>query len=382
MAILIGQDEFDQALERRKREAKLARLAGEEWSYSMLDTFEKCPARFFQLYVEREPEPEFNENLGAAVHDAIRRYHEGCLVIGRPSDQKLAEGLASQLRQHPALSEADREQAAELLLAFQERHRFGPHIFSIEESFSAMAGPYTFTSTPDCVEWNEGTLKVTDYKSYWPQGSKPEEAPSQLRFYAWLMACALKASGQERPQKVLVGIEYLPTGGTWEWSLNSWELALVGAELEVTIKSILECRFWDARIGHCDYCGVTCPLLQADPPVALHSEDEAMQLGRWVTARGAQLGQIRKALHAWVHEHGPLIVDHARFEYRETNTPTYDIEQLVAALEGAGINWPALLKLDGTALKKIGPALDEADINIEEFRTGATVSTKFWEGKA
>jgi len=201
------------------------------------------------------------------------------------------------------------------------------------------------------AQWQTGRA------SFYGEDFRGRLTASGSRFYAWLMACALKASGHERPQKVLVGIEYLPTGGVWEWSLDPWELALVGAELEVTIKSILECRFWDARIGHCEYCGVTCPLAGSIPPVALKTEADAQALARFVTACGAQLSQVRKALRAWVKKHGPLVTDRARFEYRDSVTPVYDIARLQ-------------------------PALDEAGINLDEFSAGETVSRKFWEGKA
>ena len=222
MPILIGQDEFDEALEERKQ----ANLRAKPQSHTAIETHQQCPARFRALYIEGEVEPEFGENLGSAVHSAIQKYHEGCLLLARASDKTLAGDIAEALRQHPALSEADREQAAELLLDYADSHQFGASTFSIEQSFEAEVGPYTFTGTPDSVEWDGQSLRIIDYKSFPFYGSKPEEAPVQLRRYAWLMVQALGS----RPEQVIVAIEYLPNRKVLEWELDPFDLGLVGIE--------------------------------------------------------------------------------------------------------------------------------------------------------
>ncbi len=273
------------------------------WSYSRLELYARCPLAYRFRYIDREPgKPSAAATRGKQVHEFCEAYARHCHAVERATDYDAGREL---------LAGYDDPEVRKIGEAFIESTVFDWALIVadgnfVERSF-AVPLPHNlglFRGRVDLVQWNEyeGALVVTDYKSGW-SWEKPDECPAQLQSYAWAMMQQFPSANQVRAI-----YRYLGSGHTYDWTLYDprpdWACAVVR---RVLADDAFEPTPSAQACAYCGY-GHLCPLVRADPVTCITDVAAAEECLRQITATEARLDELRKALNAWIKQHGGEVV--------------------------------------------------------------------------
>lgn len=144
----------------------LRRLALQDFSYSRLNTFEKCELQYFYSYIIKEPQ-DFGHaaKLGNIIHEAL----EYTIEHGEPINlsELLLNYKAAREDYDPdhEISE-DMIQEGEVMLQDYVNDHPGPiDVYAKELPFSFVLGRARFNGFIDFIDYNETRVKIRDYKS-------------------------------------------------------------------------------------------------------------------------------------------------------------------------------------------------------------------------
>jgi RecB family exonuclease len=144
----------------------LHRLALQDFSYSRINTFEECEARYFYSYVLKEPQ-DFGApaKLGNIIHKAL----EVTLEDGQKIDLKeLLDNYNAAINDYdpdgniPDLMIADGE---EMLQQYVDNFSEEISLYAKELPFSFILGPARFNGFIDLVSVSPTRVVIRDYKS-------------------------------------------------------------------------------------------------------------------------------------------------------------------------------------------------------------------------
>lgn len=147
-----------------------------DFSYSRIDTYKMCPAKYFYSYIQKEPR-SFNDAavLGNIVHSVL----EECLDNDKKLDvNELQEEFVKQVSSYDPngiIPENLIQVGSEILDEFYDKHSDDSFdIYDKEFGFSFVLGNYLINGYIDRIDfYDDETINIIDYKTR-KMGSHPK----------------------------------------------------------------------------------------------------------------------------------------------------------------------------------------------------------------
>jgi hypothetical protein len=282
------------------------------YSFSKLETAEKCPWAYRKTYLERLPRAETEPLvIGKMLHDLTSQYLNRLIEARLQTDWSYAEGLTPQ--EAPAdvfdiwprffnsfILPPVEAPGVELKLAFNRNWK--PTEYFGDDAFFRMVLDWTY---------RQGELVIVqDWKS---NRVVPEtvEKNLQLRIYGW----GVRETRYPDTGEILLRLHFLRYGAEREVLLVPQDLATVPDELETRIAQIEAWQEFEPTPGSfCGWCGVMahCPVMaQALVPVNIlypTNREDAVQAATLLLAIQTMDAELKNHLKRYVNENGPVPV--------------------------------------------------------------------------
>jgi len=163
----------------------LQKLCLTDFSYSRLDTYNVCPAKYFYSYIQKEPRTFNNAAvLGNIVHSVL----EECLDNNSELNlEKLQQEYVKQKESYDPIGHIPEELisvGSEIINEFYDKHSEDSFdIYEKEFQFSFVIGNYLVNGYIDRIDiYDEKTINIIDYKTR-KMGSGSKRCCSE--FTAW-----------------------------------------------------------------------------------------------------------------------------------------------------------------------------------------------------
>jgi hypothetical protein len=282
------------------------------YSFSKLETAEKCPWAYKKIYIERLPRSETEPLvIGKMLHGLTAQYLDRLIGSQLQTDWAYAEGLTP--KEAPAdvfdvwprffnsfILPSMEAPGVELKLAFTRNWK--PTEYFGDDAFFRMVLDWTY---------RQGELVIVqDWKS---NRVVPEtvEKNLQLRIYGW----GVRESRYPDATEVLLRLHFLRYGAEREVLLLPEDLAAVPDELDNQIAQIESWKEFEPTPGSfCGWCGVMahCPVMaQALVPVNIlypTTREDAVQAATLLLAIQIMDTELKNNLKRYVQENGPVPV--------------------------------------------------------------------------
>jgi hypothetical protein len=282
------------------------------YSFSKLETAEKCPWAYKKIYIERLPRAETEPLvIGKMLHDLTSRYLDRLIEAQLQTDWEYAAGLTPQ--EAPAdvfdiwprffnffILPPMEAPGVELKLAFDRNWK--PIEYLGNDAFFRMVIDWTYRQ--------DELVIVQDWKS---NRVVPEtvEKNLQLRIYGW----GVRESRYPDATEILLRLHFLRYGAEREVLLLPEDLATVPDELEKRIAQIESWKDFEPTPGSfCGWCGVMahCPVMaQALVPVNIlypATREDAVKAATLLLAIQTMDAELKNNLKRYVNENGPVPV--------------------------------------------------------------------------
>ena len=163
----------------------LEKLCLTDFSYSRLDTYKMCPAKYFYSYIQKEPRT-FNDAavLGNIVHSVL----EECLDNSSELNlEELQQEYVKQKESYDPTGHIPQELisvGSEIINEFYDKHSEDSFdIYEKEFGFSFVIGNYLVNGYIDRIDiYDENTINIIDYKTR-KMGSHSKRCSN--KFTAW-----------------------------------------------------------------------------------------------------------------------------------------------------------------------------------------------------
>jgi hypothetical protein len=282
------------------------------YSFSKLETAEKCPWAYKKIYIERLPRAETEPLvIGKLLHDLTAQYLDRLIGAQLQTDWDYATGLTP--KEAPAdvfdiwprffnsfILPPMEAPGVELKLAFDRSWK--PTEYFNDDAFFRMVIDWTY---------RQGELVIVqDWKS---NRVVPEtvEKNLQLRIYGW----GVRESRYPDATEILLRLHFLRYGAEREVLLLPEDLATVPDELEKRIAQIEAWKEFEPTPGSfCGWCGVMahCPVMaRALVPVNIlypTTREDAVQAATLLMAIQTMDAELKNHLKRYVNENGPVPV--------------------------------------------------------------------------
>jgi hypothetical protein len=234
---------------------------------------------------------------------------------------------------------------AEVRLAFNERWEkvdyFAPDVF--------------FRAIMDRLEAANGIAYVTDYKTSWKADSQEDaERNPQMKGYAMAVDAIVPDLSE-----IVVTLEFVRIGVKRTVVISKQQIEEARDRIMTESNRIEKARAkknWPATPGAvCEFCPVfdRCPAKSAAAQfhTPTNQEDAASLMGNYALLK-KNLKLVEGMLQAWVKNYGPVRGGGLVADYDVTETRHYPHEQLIAVLNGLGLDSAEYFKPDNERLKK------------------------------
>lgn len=238
-------------------------------SYSQIDTYLRCPRRYYYHYVEKIKPPlskalSFGISLHNALHQFLLPQLGGDTLFDEEPNASLEE-LYHQLDKawlsygydSPEHERQRREDAKTILTTWHEHFtNEETHVAALEKPFSLLLGEITITGRIDRIDTKDGdTLLIIDYKTGKVHHPKKTQDKLQLGLYKLALQ-------HTHPKKnILLALDFISHDLRVPVTLDPNELQLVENTVQDVAKSIVMQQF-NATPGqvcaHCPYAKI-CP---------------------------------------------------------------------------------------------------------------------------
>ena len=222
-------------------------------SYSRLDTYEQCPARYFYTYIAREPRV-FGEYavMGNIIHSTLENVLEKEVPVDYPTLKKEFVNQGKEWDPDKQINDKLYEAGDVMLNEFFDRHEdeMMP-IDTKEASFNIVVGGALIRGYIDRVDIEGDTVKVIDYKS----GSREvsfKKAPTNLQLGIYALAMSHKYPDKE----IYAELYYLRSGRRKGHLFSKDDLLEVEDKLIALTKELIttENFSYTANKGICSFC--------------------------------------------------------------------------------------------------------------------------------
>ena len=199
-----------------------------EFSYSHIQTFQRCPRRYAYAYYWRFPEREEGPAvLGKLVHEVL--YHASIRRMrGEPMGAAALNSISDDVWQH---AEVDRRRfrdlegvARQMLTTYAANDRWTTaNVAAAENSFAGLpVGPYRFRGSLDRLDHVDGGLVVVDYKTGSPKILDQMTYDDRLQLALYVVAAQRNAGGGV---PVAAEFHYLRNGTVLEVPLSDQQIS-------------------------------------------------------------------------------------------------------------------------------------------------------------
>lgn len=170
----------------------LEKLCLTDFSYSRIDTYLSCPAKYFYSYIQKEPR-QFSAPavLGNIVHEVL----ENCLDNDKPLDfRELKQDYIKNIPKWDpdGIIQRDLIDVGHVIIdEFFDRHSGEPlNIYAKEMPFNFVIGTYSINGFIDRVDVFDDRVRITDYKTGKWEVS-PKDVPTNLQLGIYALAASL-----------------------------------------------------------------------------------------------------------------------------------------------------------------------------------------------
>lgn len=363
-------------------------------SYSALDTFKQCPAKFKFQYIDKIKTPKSKEALfGTLIHKTLKVLHEPGLII--PTEEEILQIFSSNWDPSPY---PDEQQAA---MAFSEGIKILKNYYAknYPSQFNVLALETPFevplkignelhliTGKIDRVDKTEDDLlEVIDYKTTKKMPSQ-EAVDKDLQLSVYHMGIANRwpsLINGKRPVKV--SLYYLKHGEKLSSARTPEHLEATKADIIKNIEIIQQAakaeKFEPRANPLCNWCEYQrqCPLFKhkfIEEKLFYNDQDVKTLLNEYLTIeeetarKDSRLKEIKENLGKFMDQEGMerLFGDDGYITRKTIQRYKYDAELLRQILESIG-RWQDILKIDDAKLKKVAKELPaDTRAKIEDAR--------------
>jgi putative RecB family exonuclease len=358
-------------------------------SYSSINTYETCPAKFKFQYEDRLPgtaSPALS--FGDSLHRALYRFHNRPVPVAPSAEELLAildgvwvsEGFRSEAEERTYMDHG-RQVLAQYHLENAEDYRIPS---ALEFRFSIEVEGVRINGTIDRMDRIPGGgYEIIDYKTNrrLPPSSRIEK-DLQLSMYH----LAAKEVWGIEPERLT--LYYLLPGQRMSTTRTAQDVDELRRRIATVAERIAAGKFEPRENPLCDWCDykAMCPIFrhqyerEAGDPTPRMSElvDEWIGLKRQGRAVYRRLDELVGLINAFCEEHGYRRLfgsDGAAVDRRPQHVTTPDEVALRSALEPLGL-WEQVLSVDTRKLndlvesRRLAPDVEDAILaSREEVRT-------------
>jgi putative RecB family exonuclease len=358
-------------------------------SYSSINTYETCPAKFKFQYEDRLPgtaSPALS--FGDSLHRALYRFHNRPVPVAPSAEELLAildgvwvsEGFRSEAEERTYMDHG-RQVLAQYHLENAEDYRIPS---ALEFRFSIEVEGVQINGTIDRMDRIPGGgYEIIDYKTNrrLPPSSRIEK-DLQLSMYH----LAAKEVWGIEPERLT--LYYLLPGQRMSTTRTAQDVDELRRRIATVAERIAAGKFEPRENPLCDWCDykAMCPIFrhqyerEAGDPTPRMSElvDEWIGLKRQGRAVYRRLDELVGLINAFCEEHGYRRLfgsDGAAVDRRPQHVTTPDEVALRSALEPLGL-WEQVLSVDTRKLndlvesRRLAPDVEDAILaSREEVRT-------------
>lgn len=373
------------------------------WSYSRLDTFDRCPRRGYEIYVNDKRAPETEATLlGGIVHAALLGERDektgevtvpGYLTRVAQGDQPSPSVLNELVNMHFEQAEAEHADLVEpwsvgvgINLGKAALKHLPPHpeTWEMEQQVRAkLPGGDVLRGFIDLsYQDDDGALVVRDFKT--DRALYKPEDKHQLGLYAAL----LSANGRP-PARVelhflrLEEVVSAPVTAEMVSRAREWVLA-VTRDVKARLPEGIDA--FEPKPSHlCRFCHVAdrCPAaLQAferanqDEMAPIESELEARNDALDIAMLEGMVGVLEERLKEYVKARGPLAVDDRVWEFIPTEYKNWRLKGLDEALRQHNLELADVVKVDSKKIEALMAANPALAASLRKFYS-VKVSRKF-----
>jgi RecB family exonuclease len=233
--------------------SELQRISLVDFSYSRIDTYEQCPAKYFYSYISKEPR-QFAPAavLGNIVHEVFEKVLENdkALDIG-----ELKSEYAKTIPEWDPLNQIPQEllDAGNVIIDefYDQNEDSSFNIYAKEMGFEILMGSYVVRGFIDRIDLVGDTVYIIDYKTgKWEVAAKDIQNNLQLGIYA------LAASQIFPDKKIYAELYYLRSGRRKGHHFSPDDIENVKVELVKKMQKIInDTNFVPTSNGRiCSFC--------------------------------------------------------------------------------------------------------------------------------
>lgn len=358
-------------------------------SYSSINTYESCPAKFKYQYEDRLPgAPSAALSFGDSLHQALHRFHNRPVPVA-PSLEELHEMLESVWVRDGYASESEERTYLDhgrQVLAQYHRENAGSYRIpaAMEFRFQIDVEGVALSGVIDRMDRiRGGGYEIIDYKT---NRRLPPQAAIDRDLQLSIYHLAAKEVWGIEPERLT--LYYLLPGQRMTTTRTNGDVAELRRRIATVAQRIAAGKFEPRQNPLCDWCDYQrlCPLfrhreekLHGDPaPRMTEIVDEWIALKRRGREVYQRIDELAGLINAFCDEHGYRRLfgsDGAAVDRRAQHVTVPDEEKLRQVLEPLGL-WEKVLSVDTKKLndliesRTLPPDVEDAVLHSrEEART-------------
>jgi len=258
-----------QTLFSEKRTGKPQEYGVNQFSYSQIEAYDRCPKMYEYRYLLRVPEPESSAlSFGSSVHRSLELFYKDVIFGRKVNLQTLLRYYEQSFLPLGYLNKAFQERTfhhGQKLLTnyFNQYFDVNSGTVATEKKFvlklKEKSKEYLITGVIDRLDKHGDTYEIIDYKT----GKMPEEAVLKNSLQLGLYALAASdANFLGVPfGKIKLTYYYLEQGKKFEVQINEKKVAKTKAKIFSTLDKLTNGQFAPNPGFHCDWCPfkIICP---------------------------------------------------------------------------------------------------------------------------
>ena len=359
-------------------------------SYSGLDTFSICPAKYKFQYIDRIKTPKIKEAIfGTLIHECLRAFHEPSRPVPMLEDDLLkyfTEKWNSDIYPDKQEEAFAFHQGVDILKKYYLQNQTQEfNIVNLETFFSAFIGKelHQVTGRIDRIDKLEnGTFEVIDYKT---TKKMPAQADVDNNFqlsvyYLGLVNRWPQIKEQNKPVKL--SLYYLKHGEKLSAIRTSKDIKETVNKILELISGIEKSNFEPKMNPLCDWCSYQpyCPLYKhkyIKEQKAVDSEQIKEIIKEYFKIKSKQgennkrINELKEEINIYCDKNDldRIFGDEGYITRLSQQRFNYDSDKLKAILDPLG-KWNEILTVDKTKFKKIIDSLpDNIKKEIEKTKT-------------